>query len=517
MGGVGSKVCESIASCANAFDSFLPEQKPHDGGEMREKVKKDNKTLKAENEALMLKLVRVEKEKAAALQKLEKRLARKEKLERLEAAESLEEKERIRTATIQVIRTNGDSSSAVVLVSASTGLPVAESLAQHVEHLLNATAQECTLFDEDGNQVPSDHLVEQCLLPRATTMTYPAVRKLATTMVAPAGIPVLVALCKEVASITHLSLAGAGLGDSGMVTLATALSHAKPSLVTLDLSNNAMGVDGSRAIARCLPDLASLETLVVHDNLIGIESAKSLAESIAGIKTLEWVTVTEQLALPVGALKRNDLTTLDLGRQKMGSADAIILASLLRQNTSLEVLELAYNKIKAEGAKAIAAALTPSTEQPCNTSLTSLNLIGNTVGPEGAKALAEALKPNAAGAYCGLHTLNLAVNNIQDEGCVALSLALAPHPTGVNTALDTLVLWGNNIELNGAKALADALTLADQEQFSLDLSCNALGNVSKSMFPEQVRVKFLDQPLMVGNKAIAMAPGMMPYTAPLAT
>lgn len=80
------------------------------------------------------------------------------------------------------------------------------------------------------------------------------------------------------------------------------------------------------------------------DNLIGIESAKSLAESIAGIKTLEWVTVTEQLALPVGALKRNDLTTLDLGRQKMGSADAIILASLLRQNTSLEVLELACKR-----------------------------------------------------------------------------------------------------------------------------------------------------------------------------
>ena len=80
------------------------------------------------------------------------------------------------------------------------------------------------------------------------------------------------------------------------------------------------------------------------DNLIGIESAKSLAESICGIKTLEWVTVTEQLALPVGALKRNDLTTLDLGRQKMGSADAIILASLLRQNTSLEVLELACKR-----------------------------------------------------------------------------------------------------------------------------------------------------------------------------
>lgn len=105
-----------------------------------------------------------------------------------------------------MIRTNGDSSSAVVLVSASTGLPVAESLAQHVEHLLNATAAECTLFDEDGNQVPSEHLVEQCLLPRATTMTYPPVRKLCTTMVAPAGIPVLVALCKEVRAAIGVSL-----------------------------------------------------------------------------------------------------------------------------------------------------------------------------------------------------------------------------------------------------------------------------------------------------------------------
>jgi hypothetical protein len=43
-----------------------------------------------------------------------------------------------------------------------------------------------------------------------------------------------------------------------------------------------------------------------------------------------------------------------------------------------------------------------------------------------------------------------------------------------------------------------------------------LGNASKKMFPEQVRVKFLDQPLMVGSKAITMAPGMMPHAAALA-
>jgi hypothetical protein len=54
MGGIGSKVCDGIASCANAFDSLLPVQNPHDGGAMREKVKKDNTTLVAENKALLV-------------------------------------------------------------------------------------------------------------------------------------------------------------------------------------------------------------------------------------------------------------------------------------------------------------------------------------------------------------------------------------------------------------------------------------------------------------------------------
>lgn len=56
----------------------------------------------------------------------------------------------------------------MVLVSASTGLPVAESLASHVEKLLTTTVQDCILFDSDGQEVPSENLVEACLLPRAS-------------------------------------------------------------------------------------------------------------------------------------------------------------------------------------------------------------------------------------------------------------------------------------------------------------------------------------------------------------
>ena len=73
-----------------------------------------------------------------------------------------------------------------------------------------------------------------------------------------------VALCKEVPTITSLSLAGIGLGDAGVASLAKALKHTKPPLLTLDLSNNAIGVEGCRALADALPSLESLEVLVLH-------------------------------------------------------------------------------------------------------------------------------------------------------------------------------------------------------------------------------------------------------------
>jgi len=64
-----------------------------------------------------------------------------------------------------------------VLVSASTGLPVAESLASHVEHLLTTTVQDCILYDSEGKEVPSGNLVEACLLPRASAASLTQVRR----------------------------------------------------------------------------------------------------------------------------------------------------------------------------------------------------------------------------------------------------------------------------------------------------------------------------------------------------
>jgi hypothetical protein len=101
----------------------------------------------------------------------------------------------------------------------------------------------------------------------------------------------------------------------------------------------------------------------------------------------------------------------------------------LKKNESLTSLNLGYNKIGVEGAKAIAQALEK------NESLTSLYLMNNKIGAEGAKALAQALEKNES-----LTSLDFWNNKIGDEGAKAIAQALEK-----NESLTSLELWNNDI------------------------------------------------------------------------
>ena len=85
-----------------------------------------------------------------------------------------------------------------------------------------------------------------------------------------------------------------------------------------------------------------------------------------------------------------------------------------------------------------------------NTTLQSLNLHRNSIGDEGAKALSEALKENTT-----LQSLNLQSNSIKYDGAKALSEALKE-----NTTLQSLDLGGNSIgvEYQIESFLKDTLT-----------------------------------------------------------
>ncbi|KAL9965538.1 hypothetical protein ACROYT_G029352 [Oculina patagonica] len=173
-----------------------------------------------------------------------------------------------------------------------------------------------------------------------------------------------------------------------------------------------------------------------------------LAEVLKGNSSL---TVLHLLSNNIGehganglaeALKKNtSLTELHLSGNNIGDHGATGLAEALKKNTSLTVLYLCGNNIGDHGAAGLAEAL------QTNTSLTELNLSHNTIGDHGANGLAEALQKNTS-----LTVLNLSDNNIGDHGAAGLAEALQN-----NTSLTVLDLSDNNIGDEGAAGLAAAL------------------------------------------------------------
>eukprot|EP00854_Cymbomonas_tetramitiformis_P009147 gene9147-10840_t len=93
------------------------------------------------------------------------------------------------------------------------------------------------------------------------------------------------------AELADLNLKGAGIGAVGAVVLARCLVMS-PTLSTLTLAENSIGLAGARALARALvPDSAG--------NFNG---------------SLDTITL-DSVPLPVGALRRNELTSLDLSEK----------------------------------------------------------------------------------------------------------------------------------------------------------------------------------------------------------
>ena len=115
----------------------------------------------------------------------------------------------------------------------------------------------------------------------------------------------------------------------------------------------------------------------------------------------------------------------------IGNKEAIAVAAILKQNSTIEEVCLSYNDIGEEGAKAIADALKE------NPSLRELYIGGNKIGDEGAKAIAEALKENAS-----LRELDIELNSIGEEGGKYILNALQQIE---RSAIESIYLGDNKI------------------------------------------------------------------------
>ena len=186
------------------------------------------------------------------------------------------------------------------------------------------------------------------------------------------------------------------------------------------------------------------------------------------------------------------VTELDLCGNNIGDAGAASLAGKLQSITTLKVLKLSRNDIGDAGVAGLAGAL------EINTALTELYFSSNCIGEAGAAAVADALKSNKT-----LTDLDLSFNEIGDAGAAALADGLKS-----NTTLIVLYLPANGIS-NGATCLADGLKL-NTTLSKLNLSRNAIGNAGAAGLADLLKFTTTLRELNLSENRIddAGAPGL---------
>eukprot|EP00900_Chrysochromulina_parva_P004741 jgi/Chrpa1/14268/Chrysochromulina_OHIO_Genome00023807-RA len=315
----------------------------------------------------------------------------------------------------------------------------------------------------------------------------------------------------------RLTIAAVACAGSGVICGIPVQQLREDSVEVLNLSDRGLHVPAAMLVASLIPATSVLKNCNLLKNRFDVESAKKLAkmgaekgimlsgmtrnqtmafllptnhptlqpaDAILIASDLQFMAVLTSVDLrfnSIGddgakaiaeALKVNAvMTTLSLGRNNIGDEGAIAIAEALKVTAVLTELNLELNDIRDEGAKAIAEAL------KVNAVLTTLHLDGNRIGAEGAKAIAEALKVNAV-----LTQLELGSNSISDEGAKAIAEALK-----VNAVVTNLGLYNNNIGPEGAIAIAEALKV-NAVVTTLGLSNNKIGDEGAKAIVEALKV-----------------------------
>ncbi len=131
-------------------------------------------------------------------------------------------------------------------------------------------------------------------------------------------------------------------------------------------------------------------------------------------------------ALPIKKLKGTEpVESLDLSNNRLSSASAIVIASLIGVNGGLTGLDLSYNDLKDEGVSAVCEAIQSNKE----TKLASLRMCANSIGPKGAKSVAAMVAVTGALIECDLSN-----NDMGEEGKASIRFA-AQGKAGFNLHL----------------------------------------------------------------------------------
>ena len=257
-------------------------------------------------------------------------------------------------------------------------------------------------------------------------------------------------------SLTHLCMAGNGLGADGILAFAPGLQRLT-ALRCLNLSSNVGGYADSwgahagslQALTDCLGRLTGLTSLDLSASGIGPDCVPMLT----------------------GSLNLQNLVELDLGFNKLGAGGAYLLAACLPRMIKLQELHLSFTDLDDDGFAALAGSLV---DLP---SLTQIDITNNELTETAVEALAAALC--ATGRSQGmpaLQFLDMGGNDLGgDRSSEALAVCLGHMPN-----LKSLTLFNSQFRDNSVATLVKAMQKLDSLTL-LDVRANGLTSAASNL------------------------------------
>lgn len=297
------------------------------------------------------------------------------------------------------------------------------------------------------------------------TLTTDGRLDLCKQVVGPEGIRPLLGAMRESRQVKRLLLGNNIVGDGGAEAIAEFLREQRES--TLDcwyIAGNHITAAGLRPICDALAGDRRVTALWLKRNPLkasGMEPLASLLRRNETLRVLDLVNcglLDGGLAVLLGGLTgpgaNRSLRHLYVGTNGLTERSAPLLADYVANGCALETLHLSCNRLGDAGVEALAGAM------KANRSIRRLSLASNLIGPRGAWALATALvdHPTLELLDLGFTKATVAVgengNFLGDEGARAMA-----HLLRHSTALRSLDLLHNGISQIGVNALREAMAV----------------------------------------------------------
>ncbi|KAF2201131.1 RNI-like protein [Delitschia confertaspora ATCC 74209] len=209
-----------------------------------------------------------------------------------------------------------------------------------------------------------------------------------------------------------------------------------PNLHTVNLSDNAFGLNTQAPLVEFLSKHVPLRHLILNNNGLGPAAGVLVADALTSLAEKKEAARKEGKEVP-------DLETIICGRNRLENGSMAAWAKVYASHHGMREVKMVQNGIRQEG---ITHLLTQGLAH--SSKLSVLDLQDNTFTATGARALSDVV-----GGWRELKELGVGDCLLGGRGGVALASALQK---GNNSQLEILRLQYNEITAKGVKGLADA-------------------------------------------------------------